>query len=781
MAEEGFKRKLTAILSADVAGYSRLMAEDEASTVKTLADYRKVIASLTKQHHGRVVDTPGDNILAEFASVVDAVQCAVAVQKELETRNADLDESRKMEFRIGINLGDVIDEKEQIYGDGVNIAARLEALSDPGGICISKTAFDQIETKLPLGYEFLGEQEVKNIPKPVPAYRVLMNAEAVGKVLGEKRFLGRYSRKTAMSAIIFLVMVAGVLVSWNIYLQQSKKVEPASVEKMAFPLPDKPSIAVLPFDNMSGDPEQDFIADGITENIITGLSKVPDLFVIARNSSFTYKGKPVKIQQVSEELGVRYVLEGSVQKSGDSIRITAQLIDAIKGNHIWAEKYDRKFKDIFALQDDITLNILKELHVEIAGLVGGFINTTGTDSPEAYLKLLKGYNYHFSYNKEDNTIARDLFKEAIALDPNYAAAYYGVGITYHKEVWMFSVKESRPKMKEWAQKTIAIDDSFAGGHSLMSIVYRMKGQFDKAIAEGEKAIELDPNGERTLSNQGMTLNMADRPEEALRLMEKALRLNPKPPATFYWQLGAVYHVLRRYEEAMAAYEPLFSDKSKRLSMIGHICMTFAYLELGREAEARNHAAEALKIRPGLPFAGWAKAILRYKDMEHLKRLMKPLDSVLYADAGKREIYVNEGTPFFKFEYPAKSVKQDLNPKFPLTVIRLQAPVVNLIRASVMDVPGDMILADMGPKYHLEWLKNSGTGSNIKIISNKPVILKDGTKAYRTEFEYSNAAGGYKVRSIVVSAFRDKKLVQLDIHAASGVQSVAWIVDSLTFK
>ncbi|MDJ0829646.1 MAG: adenylate/guanylate cyclase domain-containing protein, partial [Desulfobacterales bacterium] len=255
MAEEGFKRKLTAILSADAVGYSRLMAEDEASTVKTIADYREVIASLTKQHYGRVVDSPGDNILAEFASVVDAVQCAVAVQKELQTRNASLEKNRQMAFRIGINLGDVIDEEKRLYGDGVNIAARLESLADPGGICISKSAFEQIETKLPFGYEFIGEKEVKNIPKPVAAYKVLMDQDAAGMVIGEKRFLGRLSRKTAMTAIIVLVIVAVGLVSWNIYLQQSKKVEPASAEKMAFPLPDKPSIAVLPFDYLSGDPQ----------------------------------------------------------------------------------------------------------------------------------------------------------------------------------------------------------------------------------------------------------------------------------------------------------------------------------------------------------------------------------------------------------------------------------------------------------------------------------------------------------------------------------------------
>ena len=253
MADEGFKRKLTAVLSADAVEYSRLMAEDEAATVKTIATYREIMSSLIKQHRGRVVDSPGDNVLAEFSSVVDAVQCAVAVQNEIQTKNADLPDNRRMEFRIGVNLGDVIDEEDRLYGDGVNIAARLESLADPGGICVSKTAFDQIETKLPLGYEYLREQSVKNIPKPIGAYRVLMNPDAAGKVIGEKKFLGRFSRRTAMAVIIILVIVAGGLIGWNIYLQQSKKVEPASVEKMAFELPDKPSIAVLSFKNLSGD------------------------------------------------------------------------------------------------------------------------------------------------------------------------------------------------------------------------------------------------------------------------------------------------------------------------------------------------------------------------------------------------------------------------------------------------------------------------------------------------------------------------------------------------
>ena len=304
MADEGFKRKLTAILNADVVGYSRLMDDSEEATIQTLNSYRNSMTALIGEHRGRVVDTTGDNLLAEFTSVVDAVNCSVEIQRKLDEQNKELPPERKMKFRIGVNVGDVVEEEDRIYGDGVNIAARVESMAEAGGICITGRAYDQIKNKLKLGYEFLGEHSVKNIAEPVRVYKVLMEPEAVGKVIGEKRFLGRFSRRTAMAAIIALVIVAGGLIGWNIYLQQSKKVEPASVEKMAFPLPDKPSIAVLPFENMSDDPEQEYFSDGLTEEIITTLSKASELFVVARQSTFSFKGKRAKIKQVAEELGV---------------------------------------------------------------------------------------------------------------------------------------------------------------------------------------------------------------------------------------------------------------------------------------------------------------------------------------------------------------------------------------------------------------------------------------------------------------------------------------------
>lgn len=304
MSPEEFKRKLIAIFSADVQGYSRLMGEDEDVTIRTLTSYRELMSTLIQKHRGRVVDSPGDNLLAEFLSVVDAVRCAVEIQEEFRVRNAELPENRRMEFRIGINLGDVVEEGERIYGDGVNITARVEGLAEGGGICISGTVYDSIKNKLSLSYESLGEHTVKNIKDPVRIYRMRIGPEAAAPVVREEKAGPRRRQKAVLAVVALLIVAAGAWAIWNFYFRPPA-IEPASIEKMVYPLPDKPSIAVLPFANMSGDPEQGYFSDGITEEIITALSKVPKLFVIARNSTFTYKGKPVKIKQVAEELGVR--------------------------------------------------------------------------------------------------------------------------------------------------------------------------------------------------------------------------------------------------------------------------------------------------------------------------------------------------------------------------------------------------------------------------------------------------------------------------------------------
>ena len=457
MTTQDFTRKLTAILSADVKGYSRLMRDDEEATVRTITTYREVIGSIVQKHRGKVVDSPGDNILAEFASVVDAVRSAVEIQEELKARNAELPENRRMKFRIGINLGDVIHEKEHIYGDGVNVAARVESLADAGGICVSRSAYDQVKDKLTLGYEYLGGHSVKNIAEPVRVYRVLMDPEAAGKVIGEKRIEPKRGLRVALAVVIVLLSVIGGLLIWRTVYPP---VEVSSLEKMAFPLPDKPSVAVLPFDNLTGDPQQEYFSDGMTEEIITALSKVPNLFVIARNSTFSYKGNPVKIRQVAEELGVRYVLEGSVRRAGDRVRVTAQLIDAIKGHHLWAERYERELKDTFALQDEITGNILSALAVRLTRGEQATIRRKGTDNLEAQLKALQALWYSQRRTKEGHFRARQLAEEVIALDPEYASAYITLAFCHIREVffgWSKSRKESLEQALELAQKALSAD------------------------------------------------------------------------------------------------------------------------------------------------------------------------------------------------------------------------------------------------------------------------------------------------------------------------------------
>jgi adenylate cyclase len=622
MADEGFKRKLTAVLSADAVGYSRLMAEDEAATVKTIAAYREIMSSLIKQHRGRVVDSPGDNVLAEFSSVVDAVQCAVAMQNEFQTRNAELAENRRMEFRIGINLGDVIDEEDRIYGDGVNIAARLESLADPGGICVSKTAFDQIETKLPLGYEYLGEQSVKNIPKPVGAYRVLMKPDAAGKVIGEKRFLGRFSRKTAVAVIIVLLVVAGGLIGWNIYLQQSKKVEPASVEKMAFPLPDKPSIAVLPFDNLSGDPEQEYFSDGITEQIITSLSKVPYIFVIARNSTFAYKGKPAKIQQIAEELAVRYVLEGSVQRSDDRVRITVQLIDATTGHHLWAENYDREVKDIFALQDEIAIKIMAAMQVEIAEADWGRFSAIKTTNLRAYEKFLKGKAHIFNRTAEDTLVARRLAPEAIALDPKYGGAYVLLGFTHLNDVWFRTTKDRAKSLQtaeQLAQKAIDVSGQDADIHRLFSMVFLLRNQHEKALVEAQRAIELSHNSAEDHFWLGVVLRFAGRFDEAILSLKKAIRLNPRAPIMYLNNLAYAYAFSEQYEKAI----PLWNRAVERNPdyLFAYAGLTYAYQMSGNETKAREAAAEVLRIKPNYSVARAAGKANPFKDADLKRRFI----------------------------------------------------------------------------------------------------------------------------------------------------------------
>jgi adenylate cyclase len=596
MAKNGLKRKLAAILSADVEGYSRLMGNDEASTIHTLTAYKEAMTALINKHQGRVVDAPGDNLLAEFASVVDAVQCAVEIQRELAERNEELPDGRKMVFRIGVNLGDVVEEKDRIYGDGVNIAARLESICDGGGVCISGTAFEHVENKLDLAYEDLGDHQVKNISRPIRVYRVLP-----------------YPGVAAHSVS-----------------QAKETLEPASVEKMAFPLPEKPSIAVLPFDNMSGDPAQDYIGDGISENIITALSYIPEMFVIARNSSFTYKGKPVKVQQVSEELGVRYVLEGSVLRSGDKVRITAQLIDALTGGHIWSERCDRDLKDFFSLLDEITQAVTVALQVQLTHGQQAMISFGSTRNFEAWGHAVKGMNIFYKFGKEDMAKSRELFEKSVKLDPGYA---FPVGMLAwtHKIDAQFGYTDSRDNSLklsvELAKKSLALNDKNPMVHSLLSHIHMIHGDHDKAVEEGRKAIALGPNYSEVNMLFGEILIYSGNFEEAVRMCETAMRLHPRAPLYYLGHTMTAYYWVGRYNESLALAGQHIDNCRKAGFMLGAVWgltgSIMVKIKLGRLSEARQNAEEILKIWPWYNL-DYARSIYFYRNPAHSAQVIDGL-------------------------------------------------------------------------------------------------------------------------------------------------------------
>ena len=554
------ERRLAAILSADVEGYSRLMGDDEEATIRTLTAYREVIIGCVQQHRGRVVDSPGDNLLAEFASAVDAVRSAAEIQRELKDKNADLPDHRKMRFRIGINVGDVVVEGERIYGDGVNIAARLESLAEGGGICISGMVYDQVENKLDLAYRDLGEHSVKNIARPLRVYRVELDPAAISTPAGAE--------------------------------------EPAAeVQTEAPRLPDKPSIAVLPFVNLSHDPEQEYFSDGMTEDLITDLSKLAGLFVISRNSVFVYKGRAIKPEAVSRELGVRYVLEGSVRKAGSRVRITAQLIDATSDYHLWAERYDRELRDIFELQDEVTQKIVSALAVKLTAAEQQRLRRPPTENLEAYDCYLRGLEYYFQRSQEANLQARELFEQAIQLDPQFATAYAYLGRTYLTELAFQWSQDSDRLERVFAlgQQAVALDDSQPTAHETLAYAYIGKKQHAEAVAEARKAIELDPNSADAHATLGEVLSFAGQAEDGLRSIEQAMRLNPRYPVSYLWIFGYASYLMGRTHEALAIAKRILTRNPDHLT--AHVLLTVIYSELDRLEEARAEAAEILRISP----------------------------------------------------------------------------------------------------------------------------------------------------------------------------------------
>ncbi len=507
--DDRLPRKLAAILYADVAGYSRLTGEDEDATHRRLSEYLDLISATVEDHRGRVMHYAGDAVLVRFDAIVDAMSAAVAIQNELNTRNEDLPDERKVQFRIGVNSGDVIEDRGDIYGDGVNVAARLESLATPGGICLSDAVRTAVGKKLDLDYEDMGEVQVKNITEPVRTFRVLMD----------------------------------------------KKVERGATqtESAVVELPDKLSIAVLPFTNMSSDPEQEFFADGITEDIITALSRIPDLFVISRNSTFIYKGRAVRPDEVARDLGVRYILEGSVRVSRNRIRVTAQLIDGQSGHHLWAEKFDRALDDVFELQDELTRNIAVALQIKLTYGDLARLWEGQTKSLAAWEKMVHGRALFFRFNAADNIEARRCFQEAVELDPDYSGAWVQLGLTYWWDA-RFRTDQDPEESLELAAKLA--DQVLDSGHG-DSVAYILRGQiafirrqYDEAIKNIEIAIELAPSDSWAPAILGLVLIYAGQPDRAIEWLRSAMQLSPTYPNWYTYNLATAFLWSGRHEEAL---------------------------------------------------------------------------------------------------------------------------------------------------------------------------------------------------------------------------------------
>jgi TolB-like protein/class 3 adenylate cyclase/tetratricopeptide (TPR) repeat protein len=579
-------RKLAAILAADVVGYSRLASADEDRTLARLRALRSDLIDPTiAVHDGRVIKRTGDGALVEFRSVVDAVRCAIEVQNGMVERNAGVPQDRRIEFRIGIHLGDVVEESDgDLMGDGVNIACRLEGVAAPGAICLSEDAYRQVKARLDLSVSDLGSTQLKNIAEPIRVYSLRVgNAEA---------------KATATSESV--------------------------TSRLATAPPPKLSIAVLPFANMSGDAEQDYFADGISEDIITALSKLSQLFVIARNSSFTFKGKNVHVQEVGTKLGVRYVLEGSVRKSGNRVRITAQLIDATSGGHLWAERFDRDLTDIFAVQDDVTQQIVGALAVNLTEGDRQRLATEQTDNMEAYDYYLRGRELWHRMTKETNIAARDLLQRAIELDPKFAPAFAFLAVASildYANQWSPSSSRSLKQAEVFATRAVALDDRYPWAHWALGIVELYSRRHDLAIREAKRTISLAPNLAEGHESLGNALHYAGRPEEALACFDRGMALNPYYPDIFlHFQAQATFQ-LGRFEEAVRILKRRLVRNPG--TDVSRVLLAASYGHLGRFEEARHEWQEAFRVNPDYSLEHRRK-VLPYKDPEDFELVVDGL-------------------------------------------------------------------------------------------------------------------------------------------------------------
>jgi adenylate cyclase len=557
MAPDQTKRKLAAVLAADIAGYGRLMGADEEGTLARLKLLRReLIDPKSKQYRGRVVKTTGDGILIEFPSVVDAVRCAIEIQQGMVERNADMPQEQRIEFRVGVNLGDVMIEGRDLYGDGVNIAARLEALAEPGGICISRTVLNHARDKVSFDVEDAGEQALKNIARPVHIYRIVIDP----------------GRRPATPR----------------------------AEGQELALPDKPSVAVLPFTNMSGDPEQEFVSDGIAEDVITALSRYPSLFVIARNSSFTYKGRTVDVKQVGRELGVRYVLEGSVRKAGNRIRVTAQLVEAGTSNHVWAERYDRDLADIFAMQDELTEALTTALAPAIADAELRRAMRKPPESLDAWAAYQRGLWHLSKATADDGATAEEFFKQAIDLDPSFGGGYSALALCQLQAAAVYQrldLADAQRSAEALARRAVALDGADAEARSCLGRALQQRGEADGALAEIERALSMSPNLATAHGDRGATLIFAGRPKEGITAVETCIRLDPRDTymAVRLLHITAGLYLCGEYEASIEASKRLIRSYPD-FPMI-YRWSAAALGQLGRTTEAKEALENAISQAP----------------------------------------------------------------------------------------------------------------------------------------------------------------------------------------
>jgi adenylate cyclase len=613
--KQSVERKLAAILAADVAGYSRLMGADEEGTHESLtAHIRELVDPKIKEHRGRIVKTTGDGMLAEFPSVVDAVRCAVEIQRGMVDRNAETPEAKRITFRIGVNLGDIIVDGNDIYGDGVNIAARLEALAEPGGICVSRTVRNQIRDKLPYPFADMGEQSVKNIARPVRADAISAAAVASTPLVALRARSGPVPRRLLLRPTVVATSAAAAfglgIAAWWFWPDRNSLTIPTQVPATAS-LQTTPalsatpasrlSIVVLPFTNLSDDREQEYFADGVTDDLTTDLSRIADSFVIARNTAFTYKGKPVDAKQVGHELRVRYVLEGSVRRAGDQVQVNAQLVDAETGAHLWAERFDTNRQNLPDAQNEITGRLARTLHLELGEAVGRRIEQEKAVDPNARDFVMRGWAlFYRPFSVANRREAQSAFEQALEIDPRSVDARIGIALVLATNVgdgWSSSVEQDKARAEQLLLETFERDANRSMAHYGMGMLRRVQNRLAESQIEFETAIGLDRNNARALYQLGSTFLWLGQPEAGIWYIEKAVRLNPHDPnrANFYASLGMCHLVLGHVDEAINLLRKARAE-NPRFWFI-HFWLAGGLGLKGDLDEARTALAESLRLKP----------------------------------------------------------------------------------------------------------------------------------------------------------------------------------------